>query len=269
MRSFSRRNSRMADPRDRPAPYQRVWHTIRPMLILQVPPVPPVPAHHWGAAQWGTVAQWVGAVVTAVAIGVALFKESIIRWLRHPELTARLEARHPDCVKTPLKHGEWWGSRYFLRLWIRNEGDVRAEKVEVFLARAWVEHKVGSWEELPQFTPMNLRWSNGDWKNPTIYVDGISPGMSRYCDLGAISDPAHPDLKSLPEAGKTRLGLQFEFLGPASEYLLPGKYKFEILVAASNREPVAYFVEIHLTGLWSEDEKEMFKNGFTVTVRKG
>jgi len=64
------------------------------------------------------------------------FKESIIRWLRHPELTARLEARHPDCVKTPLKHGEWWGSRYFLRLWIRNEGDVRAEKVEVFLCES-------------------------------------------------------------------------------------------------------------------------------------
>jgi hypothetical protein len=171
-------------------------------------------------------------------------------------------------VKTPNKHGEWRGSRYFLRLWIGNVGDVRAEKVEVFLARAWVERKVGYWGELPKFTPMNLRWSNGDWKNPTIYADGISPGMGRHCDFGAISDPAHPDLTSLPEAGKTRLCVQFESLGPASEYLLPGKYKFEILVAASNREPVAYSIEIHLTGLWSGDENEMFKNGFTVNVRR-
>jgi len=207
--------------------------------------------------------------LTFAAVIVALFKESILRRLRHPELSARLRAEYPDCVKTPTKHhDEWRGSRYFLRLWIKNEGDVRAEKVEVFLARAWMECKVDSWEELPQFTPMNLRWSNGDWKNPTIYADGISPQMSRYCDFGAITDPTHPDLRSLPEAARTRLGLQFEFLGPAREYLLPGKYRFEILVAASNREPVAYFVDIHLTGLWSEDEKEMFKNGFTVSVQR-
>jgi hypothetical protein len=238
------------------------------MFILQTPSLPPVTTYHWGAQQWGSVAQWVGAVLTATAITFALLKEEILRRFRHPELTARLNAEHPDCVKTPVKHGEWKGSRYFLRLWIENKGDVRADKVEVFLARAWVERKVGYWGELPEFTPMNLRWSNGDWKNPTIYADGISPRMGRYCDLGAISDPAHPDLRSFPEAGKTRLCLQYEFFQPASEYLLPGKYRFEILVAASNREPVAYFVEIHLTGLWSQDEREMFKNRFTVSVRR-
>jgi hypothetical protein len=239
------------------------------MFMLQTPPVPP-PSHYWNAQQWGNLAQWFGAFLTFCAVVVALFKEDFLRWRRHPELTARLNAEHPDCVKTPVKHGDTWrGSRYFLRLWIANEGDVRADKVEVFLANAWVERKAGSWEELPQFTPMNLRWSYGDWKKPTIYADGISPRMARYCDLAAITKPGHPDLLSVSEPEKTRLGLQFEFFGPASEYLPTGKYRFEILVAASNRNPVSYFVEIHLTGLWSDNEADMLKNGFTVTVRRG
>jgi hypothetical protein len=116
----------------------------------------------------GTVAQWVGAGVTSVAIVVALFKEAIIRRLRHPELTVRLEARHPDCVKTPISEGAWHGSRYFLRLWIENEGDVRADKVEVFLSQALVERGASSFVAVPQFTPMNLRWSYGDYNQPTI-----------------------------------------------------------------------------------------------------
>src|SRR6266567_2955391 len=92
-------------------------------------------------AQVGNYAQWAGAGLTALAVAVALFKESIIRWLRHPKLTAKLEAGHPDCVKTPTSHETWNGSRYFLRLWIANVGNVRAEEVEVFLSRAWVEKK--------------------------------------------------------------------------------------------------------------------------------
>jgi hypothetical protein len=100
-------------------------------------------------------------------------------------------------------------------------------------------------------------------------VDGISRRMGRYCDFAAITQPGHPDLKSVSEPEKTRLGLQFEFFGPASEYLPTGKYRFEILVAASNRNPVVHFVEIRLTGLWSGNEADMLKDGFTVSVRRG
>jgi hypothetical protein len=105
--------------------------------------------------------------------------------------------------------------------------------------------KDGSFRDLPEFTPMNLRWSYGDWRNPTIYADGISPRMGRHCDFGSITDPAHPDHRSLPEGGKARLRLETEILKHPRDYLMPGKYKFEILVAASNREPVAYLIEMH------------------------
>lgn len=220
--------------------------------------------------QWGNYAQWTGAGLTALAIAVALFKEDFIRLLRHPKLKGRLEARDPDCVKTPTNHNEeWHGFRYFLRLWIENVGNVRAEEVEVFLSRAWVEKK-GSFKELSQFTPMNLRWSNSDYQKPTIAVDGISPRMGRYCDFGSISDPAHPVLKALPDnAGKTRLNLVTQVLRPAADWLPPGKYKFEVLLAGSNCEPVAWVVVLHLTGLWSDDPTEMFANGFVAEVHEG
>ena len=98
-------------------------------------------------AKVGNYAQWAGAGLTALAITVALFMESIFGRFRHPELKARLEAGYPDCVKTLTSHETWRGSRYFLRLWIENVGNVRAEEVEVFLSRAWVEQK-GSFMEL-------------------------------------------------------------------------------------------------------------------------
>jgi hypothetical protein len=149
----------------------------------------------------GNLAQWAGVLATTSAVVVALFKEEILRRLKHPELTASIEAKHPYCIRTPLQESyeglPWNGSRYFLRLWVMNKGNSRAEKVEVFLSQALVQGTNGSFEPVPKFTPMNLRWSYTDYNDPDIYVDGISPGMRRLCDFGAISDPSCPSLKSL------------------------------------------------------------------------
>ena len=140
------------------------------------------------AVQWGNVAQWVGALATTAAVIVALFKEDLIRLRRHPKLTASIEAKYPDCIKTAVqwrganKEKPWKGWRYWLRVWVKNGGNVRAEKVEVFLSRAWVWNN-SSFEPLTHFTPMNLLWSN----TQDAYVDGIPPDMRRLCDLGSIT----------------------------------------------------------------------------------
>jgi hypothetical protein len=240
------------------------------MFILQTPPVPPVTSHPWDATQWGNLAQWAGAFLTFCAVVVALFKEDFLAWRRHPDLTVRLRPEHPDCVITPAGHNGWKGWRYFLRLWIQNDGNARAENVEVFLSRLSVERKRDVFEEMPGYAEKNLRWSHGDFWKPTILVGGISPGMGRYCDLVAMSDPNHPDLRNLPDnPGKTRLGIQYEVLGPGADWPGPGRYKFEISVSASNRRPVRYVIDFRLTGLWSEKEEEMFKGGFVITVQKG
>jgi hypothetical protein len=221
---------------------------------------------------YGNLAQWVGAVATSSAVVVALFREAIIRRFRYPVITAQIEAKPPYCVKTT--HSQtvpgsppWKGWRYFLRLWIENKGNVRAENVEVFLSGAWVQRN-GSYEPVPNFAPMNLRWSNTDYNKPVIYTDGISPDMARFCDFGAISDPACPTLKSLSgeKETDTRLSLRLESISAAAEWLLPGKYKFEVKLAASNCEPSTHHIELHLTGLWSDDPAQMLSHGIVLAI---
>jgi hypothetical protein len=199
-----------------------------------------------------------------MAVIAALFKEEFIRRWRHPKLTASIEAKHPDCVRTSEKKDPpakpWKGFRYFLRVWVKNEGNIRAEKVEVFLSRAWVRNN-GSFEPVPNFTPMNLRWSyTGDTS-----VEGISPDMRRLCDFGGISDPAY---YSPPEV-KTRLSLCLQVPPPVTDWLPPGHYQFEIKLAGSNCEPVTRCIHLHLTGRWHEEPTEMLAHGFTVTVSSG
>ncbi len=112
------------------------------------------PTTNW--TKVGSMAQQTGAGLTFLAIGVALIKESILRLLRHLELMATLEPRQPDCIKTPLTHGDWAGSRYFLRLWIENLGKVRATDVEVFISRA------SNSKEKPSEKAIDLRlWASG------------------------------------------------------------------------------------------------------------
>lgn len=219
----------------------------------------------------GTLAQWVGALGTFSAVAVALFKDDLVRLRRHPRLVAKIAAKHPYCVKTPFEHTDagtgqvWRGSRYFLRFSVENTGRVRAEEVEVFLAQASEQDDNGMFRALPNFSPMNLRWSYSPLNPPKIYADGISPGMSRLCDFGAITEPSHPVMQALSEGGDhTRLALQLEALEPAANWLMPRKYKFKIRLAASNCEPVTSEVELHLTGLWSNDPVNMMSNGFVI-----
>lgn len=212
---------------------------------------------------WGNVAQLAGVFVTGAAVLVALFKEDFIRRRRHPKLTASIEAKHPYCIRTavqwpgPNQERPWRGWKYWLRVWVKNEGNVRAEKPEVFLSRAWVWNDNRSFEPLPNFTPMNLLWSYTD----DAYVDGISPDMRRLCDIGSIleptySNPANP-LQSLSE---TRLVLRLQ---NHTDWLPPGRYKFELKIAGSNCEPVTHCIHLHLTGRWHEEPTEMLAHGFT------
>jgi hypothetical protein len=163
------------------------------------------------AVQWGNVAQWVSGVATSLAVIVALFKEDYIRWRRHPKLTASIEAKYPDCVRTPAawrgvnKEKPWKGWRYWLRVWVKNEGNVRAEKVEVFLSRAWVMQNNGVFEPLTNF----------------------SPDMRRLCDFGSILEPAYSDPAN-PSLSETRLSLRLQVPPATTDWLPPGRYKFEI-----------------------------------------
>ena len=221
-----------------------------------------------------TLAQWVGAVATSAAVIVALFKEEILRRLRRPSLVVRIQPTAPDCVKTPISvtapgNLHWSGEAYFLRLWVENRGDQRAEKVQVFLSGVLKRRASGSFEPVKGFLPMNLRWSHTDFVKPEIYADGISPWMGKHCDLACISDPANPTSQHLPDVveGQVILDLWVEvFPATQTHRLPPGEYQLEIRTAGSNCMPVAHRIALNLTGQWFADEGKMFSEGLGINL---
>ena len=213
----------------------------------------------------GTWAQWAGAAATSTGIIVALFRDSIYGKFHHPDLQLRLAAVSPFCVKTPFSNS----SRYFVRLWVVNKGNVRAEKVEVFMSTAYSVDENDQDQIIPSFAPTNLRWSYSDLHQPTIVIDGLSPDMGRYCDLLTIADPNLNDFNPRPEdVGVVRLAIQTDILSPPRDFFRQGKYRFWISIAAANRRPVRYRINFHLTGRWSDDEKVMFAHGFTIDYKQ-
>ena len=233
----------------------------------------------WQRVQWGSFAQWLSAGATLFAVFVALFKDQIIARWRHPKLTVRALMSPPDSDKIPIwfpigsplpgqRQTGRFGDCYFLRLWIKNDGDVRAEQVQVFANKLSRRSANGTFTTVESFLPMNLRWGYGR-EAPTraeIFNDGISPEMGMHCNLGHVTDPECRQWlnEHLPEVGQdqTILHLETELKANNRCYLLaPGIYHLELLIAGSNCRPVSYTLELMLTGKWFEDRDKMFQDG--------
>ncbi len=224
---------------------------------------------------WGNVAQWTAAVATLLAVIVALFKEEFTSLWRRPKLAATIKLSPPDSTKTPViitypRHQEPPKTKeaisYYFRLWIKNDGKVRAEKVQVFAEKLRRKAADGTFLPVEGFMPMNLRWTHSG----EIFTEGISPLMGKHCDLGHISHPA--DLIDLqedhPDAwGKTVLALELEAKPLTKSHLVePGKYKLTLKIAGSNCKPVTTTLEITLTGDWHDDAGKMFRDGIAIKV---
>lgn len=207
--------------------------------------------------------KWFGVVATLAAVVVALLKEEIVKLWRRPDLHVYARLGPPDCHKTKFSiDGNRFGDCYYLRLLVKNEGTQRVEKVQVFVSRLLRQREDAGFEEVRSFLPMNLRWSHSQQNvsGPEIFADGISPGMTKHCDLGCIYDP------NLIHAGKfggtpgetiCRLDLEV-FPHTNSHILLPGLYRLELRVAGANAAPVDSKIELRIGGDWDNDEAIMF-----------
>ena len=201
---------------------------------------------------YGTVAQWVGATTTLLAVLVALFKDEFLRWRRKPELRVSIALASPDCHKTTLNYVVQKTALtcraadcYYLRIWVENVGKTRAERIQVFAAKLLKRHADGSFKEVKDFLPMNLLWTHGQEgkSGPEIFAEGISPQMGKHCDLGHIVDPKYRkdvgyDLPTVAP-DDTVLALDLEVKPNTLSHLVPpGVYRLELRVAAANCSPV-------------------------------
>jgi hypothetical protein len=218
------------------------------------------------------------AVLTIAAITTALFKETFIGWFYHPDLTISVKNGPPDCHKSPVTikykepiwdggvvEGEETTTAYYFRLWVMNEGTIRAEKVQVYAAKLR-KLEEGSFQEVRSFLPMNLKWAHTD----EVFADGISPRMGRHCDFGKIINPAAKRKPSLPhiEEDKTVLELSLEVAPFTKSHLLePGSYELDLQIAAANSKSKTKILKIiSFAGDWYDNEREMFSKGIKLKV---
>lgn len=231
---------------------------------------------------WGSVADWVVATATFLAVVVALFKEDITQWWRRPKLVVSIALEPPHCHQTTLNCTVQrtdltfaQAKCYYFRVWVENLGKTRATHVQVFAAKLLRRTADGSFQEDNHFLPMNLRWAHAHPRGPNggheVYADGISPSMGKHCDLGHIIDPANrvECNEGLPGLASTNavFALDLEFPPNTRSHLLgPGTYQLELRIAAANAVPVTKRLEIAVTGDWFPDELRMFRDGIGMRV---
>lgn len=227
---------------------------------------------------WGNVAQWLGALATLCAVGVALFKEKLLGKMHMAKLTARILLEPPDSFKEIYKYRirsstqEKQTNRYMFRFWITNQGSFNSAKnVQVFLDRLEkLSADSRTYIPIADFLPMNLVWSHTEGRT---FLEEISAnGMGRHCDFGHILNPsAYKDIHDMeiPKvfSGKAVFMLDVEFKHFNKFYLLdPGTYKLYIIIAGQNALPVSKTVEISFTGDWHEDQSIMFRDGIRINI---
>jgi len=99
---------------------------------------------------WGPVSSWAAAVVTLLAVLVALFGWRMWDWLRRPQLRIIFEHAEPFCRKTELTNGR---DGYWVRVRVENTGVEPARACIGKLTRIYTD---GQFRQ--DMDPMQLRW---------------------------------------------------------------------------------------------------------------
>jgi len=166
---------------------------------------------------------------------------------------------------------------YYLLLRVENTGKARAEQVEVFLSKIAKEDTGGNWVPVNSFLPQRLLWSFSQG----AHLPSLSPGMHSHCNLGHILPPwgrshvqgENPNAldfwgKPVVPDDKTVLCLDVQFRSNnLSHFLIPGKYRLDLLLGSSQTKAVPFQITLDLSGKWFESEKDMFQEGVTLQVK--
>jgi hypothetical protein len=189
------------------------------------------------ASNWANaIATSIAAIITAVALIFAFFQDHLRRVLFKPKLNAELKQNETCYVRISKRVVEYGEEKVLdsihARILIKNNGNVSAEKVEVYLGAVY-EWDVKRYSLMSVVLPMNFVWSHVGG----IYCENMSPKFSKLCDFGYVLDylPIRFSISSImpPEN--------------SSHDLKPGEYLFELFVASSNTlKPKKVYLKVHI-----------------------
>jgi hypothetical protein len=218
----------------------------------------------------GTIALPIITVILAV---LTVFQDKIRAWILRPKLRTQIGGH----VKTPFRVTESLEKKdlvfvtaYSFKLLIRNEGNQRAEEVEVFASALFRKEADGTFREVTSFPRRNLKWLGTD----DVFAKAISPGMQRECNLFVIVNPSerakafyydNPNVGVPPD--QTVLAFEMSTKPFSKTHCLAsGTYQVELFVAAANTKPQKIKIEINHTGKWFDDESKMLSMGVGLQI---
>jgi hypothetical protein len=228
------------------------------------------------SAEWATAIGTIAlAVMTFLAVLAAVFQDRIRSWIWRPELDLRILPQPPDCLKIPMtwptQGGMSQADCYYLRVQVDNMGHQAAKKVELFLGEI-LEKTPSGFARRQTFLPLNLLWAN--FREPTMFLDHLSPHVPKHCDVAHIIDPAartsipgedNPALGLISQ--QTALSLDLVVKPNTFSYLLPpGTYRLKLVLGAANAQPVTRWVEIVHSGQWFSNEQQMLSTGLQIRL---
>jgi len=231
--------------------------------------------------------EWLNFLVSVAIAIIAVWQDRIRAWFNKPKVSLLIQTGSPFSDLTildapiPVQNpdetvniGALGSAKcYYFRLLIANTGKATAERVEVFVQSVERLTEGQQAEALKDFPPMNLTWSHSGG-----VPKDLSPGMSKFIDLGCILDPAalkrqppslrHQYQKWNTLADKTKTIFTFELevkpnhLGHIVE---AGRYRIRLLTSGGNFDPFETQIEMKFTGEWFGQEENMYGQGFELT----
>jgi len=202
---------------------------------------------------------------------MALFKELIADWIWGPVLEVSYHQDHDYCERAVRPSPQGLTTAYYFRVLVRNVGHRRAEDVEVMATNLYeVDH--GGTRKLVHRYLVNLMWTH---KNITV-LDGISPQMERFCDIGfyasgasfgtTIASHGECDLSKGPPAF---FSLSVESIpNNLSHMLCRGSFELELQISASNCRPIKKKLLIRTSGVWAERPIESMSEDICIELCK-
>jgi len=223
-------------------------------------------------AYMGCISAELSAIIVALILGISgIFRDWIKSHFYCPQLGIQFNVHPPDCHKTRITYRDGSGGVVndipccYYRLKISNDGNSRAEKIEVMMMEKYTQNQEGQFIKDINFLPLNLKWSH----DGVMIRESIAPSLFRYCDFGSIS---HPEYKEIPLRGfditrKSRVLLDLDLeIKPntGSHLVFPGKHRVKIIVVADNSKIVSKIFEVNFNDFWDQDENVMLRDGLNV-----
>lgn len=225
------------------------------VIIKQAPNIVPVltdPANLWVSVGL--------AVVTFLALVVALFQERIRKYWNRAVLDMEINLIPPDCHQISLsnKQGEIVGQTIYIRIKVLHKSGSAGENVEIMPIHFWRVDENNKLSVLKYFLSISLVWSHFQPRTNTIRVP---VSLFRHCDFGHFLKSQNGDKAILLLDTMVQPNPVAD--GEIPNVIKPGKFHFELLLSGDNVKSLRKKWEIEFDK-WSDNESEMLNSNIKI-----